>query len=106
MSVNHLADDGGVAAKRMLAHSVEHGFRHLWHNESKQLPFVGNIQRIEAENFAGAFDRLPYGDGTLVNNDANIGVPSDLIEGGCAAAAGGIAVAAILRVCRFCLTRP
>jgi len=75
----------------MLPHSIEHGFSHLWHNQGKQFAFVGDIQRIEAEYLAGPFDGLPYGDGTLVNNHANIGARGQLIEGGCDAAAGGVA---------------
>jgi len=36
-----------------------------WH-EGEQFAFVGNVERIEAEDFAGAFDFFVDGDGGRV----------------------------------------
>ena len=58
-----LADDGGVPAERMRAHLGEDGIGHLGADDGEQLAFVGDVERVEAEDLAGAADRFAHGDG-------------------------------------------
>ncbi len=58
---NDLANHGSFAAQRVLAHALDNFVRCLSGNDGDQLAFVGDIKRIESQNFASAFDRLADG---------------------------------------------
>src|SRR5450759_3089640 len=94
MPAGHRADDGGVAAQRVVAHGVEHGADDLGGHDGDEFAFVGDIERVEAEEFAGAADHFADGDGGLVEFDADFSEGGDFVDGAGQTAARGIAHAA------------
>lgn len=56
--LNHAANDPGMASERMRAHGGERIPSVLFRNYGIELAFVGDVQRVQAEHFAGGFDFL------------------------------------------------
>ena len=57
--------------------------------KGQEFAFVGNVERIKAENFACAFDFFADGDGSFIEADADIGLFGDFGESAGDAAPGG-----------------
>src|ERR1039457_6165623 len=81
MLFRHCADDGALAAQRVSAHGGEHGRGRLGRNDGDELAFVGHIERVEAEQFAGAADHFADGDGGLVEFHTDFSQGCDFIDG-------------------------
>ena len=58
-------------AQRMPAHGGKNTIGIFRRNEGQQLAFVGDVERIEAEDFAGAFDFFADGNGRFIEADAD-----------------------------------
>src|SRR6266571_4093373 len=63
--LHDLADHPRLARLRPLAHAVEESWSVLTRDDGQELPFVGDIQRVQAQELADAPHRLPHGDGAL-----------------------------------------
>ena len=85
------ADDAGSAAERMRPHRSQRIPRLLGRNNGDDLALVGEIERIEPENFAKPPHFLAKGRRGLVDLDRNLRRFGDLVEHGRHAAAGRIA---------------
>src|ERR1044071_2775920 len=49
---NDTSDDGRVTTERMRTQGVQHRVRYGWSDADDRFPFVGDVQRIDAEQFA------------------------------------------------------
>src|SRR5215472_14713906 len=57
---HNLTDDDRSGTQRMLVHLANHVVRRFSRDDRHQLAFVGDIERIEAEYFASALNRLAH----------------------------------------------
>ena len=57
---DHLADDRGVASERMRAHRREQPVGVLGAADRDELAFVGDVERVEAQELAGGSDLRPH----------------------------------------------
>ncbi len=57
----------------MIPHRGKGRVRFVRGNNRDQLPFIGDIQRIEPENFAGAFHFLADRDRRFLQENADLG---------------------------------
>ncbi len=85
------ADARGLRALRVAPHRGEHGGGGLGRDRGDELAFVGHVQRVQAEQFAGRLDLRQHGDRGLVEIDADARLLRDLVERGCQAAARRVA---------------
>src|ERR1017187_6789335 len=88
---DHFADDGGLGAERMPAHGGEDCIGRGRRDDGDELPLVGYIQRVQAQNFAGPAHSVVYGEGCFADGDAGVRLYRDFIERAGEAAARGIA---------------
>jgi hypothetical protein len=66
-------DEGGVAAKRMGTHRVDHALRLRLGDDGHELAFIRDVKGIEAEHFAGAAHLATNRKGRLFERDAHTG---------------------------------
>lgn len=85
------ADEGGFAAKRMGAEDSQGCIGGFGSDDEDGFALVGDVDGIEAEEFAGGLHLGVDGQGGLVNGDADVGRCGDFIQCGGEAAAGGVA---------------
>src|ERR1017187_7050070 len=91
MAPDHFADDGGLGAQRMAAHGGEYGLGRGRRDDGDEFSFVGYIQRVQAENFAGSAHPLVDGEGGFADGDAHMRLHGDFIECAGEAATRGVA---------------
>src|ERR1039458_2645279 len=91
MALDHFSDDRGLRAERMPAHGGEYRFGRRRRDDGDQLPLVGYIKRVQAQNFAGPAHAVVYGEGGFADGDAGMRLHRDLIERAGQTAARGIA---------------
>ena len=60
-------------------------------DDGQKLAFVGYVEGVEAEHFAGGPDGRANGDGGFVEEDGHLGLAGDFVEGAGDAASGGVA---------------
>src|ERR1017187_10323818 len=92
--VGHRADDGRFPAEGVMAHGGEDGASGFGGHDSDEFAFVGDIERVEAQQFAGAADHFADPDGGLGEFHTDPGKGGDFVEGAREAAARGVAHAA------------
>ena len=79
-SESHVADDRRRHANRVLAQGRERFIGLLRRHERDELTFVGDVQRVDAEDLAGAHDLGPHGHPVLDDRHAELGRQGDLVE--------------------------
>ena len=89
--LGYFADNGRMFSRRMRAHRRQYPVRVRARHNRYQLAFVGEIKRVESENFAGTFHFLAQRQRGLADTDRNVGALRELIEHGRHTAAGRIA---------------
>ena len=87
----HLADHSPPLAARRRAQRGQRRVRELRRDHRQELPFVGDVQRIETQQFAGAAHLVAHRHVVLVEDDAEPAVARQLVERGGDAAARRIA---------------
>src|SRR5581483_3117365 len=88
---DNFANDGGFLAKRVFAHDRQHKFGILRPHKGDELAFVGDVERVEAEDFTSAFDGFVNRNVSFLEADAHARLPGDFIESAGDTAASGIA---------------
>src|SRR5690606_23571700 len=85
------ADDGGALAGRVTAEYVHGGRGVVAVDDGHEPALARHVQRIQAEQFAGAADDREDRDGAFVDRDRDPGAAGDLVEYGRDPAPGGVA---------------
>ena len=88
-----VADQGGRAAGRSAGEDLEGAVGLGGGEEADEAALVGDVERFEAEDFAGAADEFGDGHGGFVDGQGELGGLGDFHEGGGETAAGEIAQA-------------
>src|SRR5690606_9056177 len=82
MVIGDAADDGGVGTERIRAHDGERLVRAIACDHCDELAFVGDVERVEAEDLAGAAYLVEHGYGGLVDGHADVPGVGELAQGG------------------------
>src|SRR5215470_10696207 len=90
MAGHHPADAARFLAERVGAQRRQHALGALGGDEGDELALVGDVERIEPEDLAGAAHRVVHRDRILVHLDAELAARGDLDERRGDAAAGRI----------------
>ena len=77
--------------KRMCLHGGENGVGIFRRDDGQELPFIGDVERVEPKDFAGAFDLFADRDLGFVKANADAGALRDFAQGAGDAAAGRVA---------------
>ena len=88
---DHLADDGRVLSLGVGAHGGQHAFGGFSGAEAHQLTFVGDVERVQAEDFAGGADRFAHRQAAFFDHQSDAGLAGNFVQRGGQAAAGGVA---------------
>ncbi len=80
-----------IFTARRRAQSLQCGVGVLAGNNGEKLAFVGDVQWVEAEQFAGAAHGIVYGNFFLEENNTQAAIARKFVERGGHAAARGIA---------------
>src|SRR3989338_734299 len=93
-AVGHRADELGAGAQRVGAQGRQERLGDVGGDDGDELAFVGDVERVQAQELAGAMDFFAHRDGGLLDADADAGLCGDFVQGGGQAAAGRVAPAA------------
>jgi len=63
---------------------------HLGRADGDELAFVGHVQRVQAQQFAGGFHLWQHRNGRFLNHHADLRLRGDLVERGRQPAARGV----------------
>ena len=94
-----MADDCAVLAERMRRDGGARRLRDGGRHDGDDLAFVGEIERIEAEDFAKSLHLVAHGCPVLLDLDADAGGLGDLVEHRREPAARRVAHELDLRAC-------
>ena len=91
MLLNQHTDISGVSTERVSAPEFEDLISNFGRNDCQALAFVGNIERIEAENLASASHLFGNGDCAFFQQNANPSLAGNLVESAGDATSGRVA---------------
>ncbi len=91
MGGDDLAEASGVPALGQGAHRGQDGVGDIGRDDGDETSFVGDMQRVQAEQVACGGDHGRDGYGVLRDLDSDPGRRGDLVQRRCHAAAGGVA---------------
>ncbi len=89
--LDHLADDRCLPALRMRAHRGKQCVGVFGGADRDQLAFIGDVERIEAEQFACRFDCRLHRNRGFIQMDADAGLMGDFVDTRIAAPEASIA---------------
>ena len=90
MGFDDPADQAGLSSKRVRLQGGEDGLRLFLRYDGNQLSFIGNIEWVEAEEFAGGPDAFMDRSACFIDLKTKIASPGQLDQRGCKAPAGGV----------------
>lgn len=73
------SDDGRALAKPMSSHRRQSRVGFLARNDCNELSLVGDVQRVEAKNFARPAHLFAYGDTIFIQGEADTGAAGNLV---------------------------
>ncbi len=89
--LSYLPDNRRAIAARRRPQRSQRVLGRVCGDDGHELPFVGDVQDVEAQELAGAAHRVAHGDTILEQDDAHVCVTGELVERGGHAASRRIA---------------
>ena len=77
---NDFADYCGVFAQLMSPHSSQDALSIFGRHNGYDLAFIGNVKRVEAKNFTGAFHGFADGNGCFINSNPDSRLQGNFIQ--------------------------